>query len=142
MADRLTREQRSRLMSRVRSKDTDIEVEVRKAVHARGLRLRKHVRGLPGTPDIVFAGARVAVFVDGDFWHGWRFPAWRHTLSPYWIEKMESNRRRDRNNFAKLRCRGWRVLRVWGHEVHAGTDQVVDRIEEAVRSRAGTLPQA
>lgn len=122
-------------MSRVRNKDTDIELDLRRAVHARGLRFRKHVRELPGTPDMVFAGARVVVFVDGDFWHGWRFPEWRHTLSPYWVEKIEGNRRRDRNNFAKLRRRGWRVLRVWGHEVKVDVNQAADRVEDAVRSR-------
>ena len=135
MADRLTPERRSRLMSRVRSRDTGIEMAVRRAVHARGLRYRTHVRSLPGTPDLVFAGPKVAVFVDGDFWHGWRFPAWRHTLSPYWVEKIAANRRRDRRNFARLRRRGWLVLRVWGHEVFADAEKVADRIENAVRAR-------
>lgn len=135
MADRLTPERRSRLMSRVRSRNTGIEMAVRRAVHARGLRYRTHVRSLPGTPDLVFAGPRVAVFVDGDFWHGWRFPAWRHTLSPYWVEKIAANRRRDRRNFARLRRRDWLVLRVWGHEVFADAESVADRIESAVRAR-------
>jgi len=124
-------------MSRVRSKDTGIEIAVRRALFARGLRYRKNARGLPGTPDIVFAGARVVVFVDGDFWHGWRFPTWRHKLSPYWINKIEENRRRDRRNFARLRRDGWVVLRVWGHEVLSNVDRVAERIEEAVRSRSG-----
>ena len=135
MADRLTPERRSRLMSRVRSRDTGIEMAVRRAVHARGLRYRTHVRSLPGTPDLVFAGPKVAVFVDGDFWHGWRFPAWQHTLSPYWVEKIAVNRRRDRRNFARLRRRGWLVLRVWGHEVLADVESVADRIESAVCAR-------
>lgn len=140
MADRLTPERRSRLMSRVRSRDTGIEMAVRRAVHARGLRYRTHVRSLPGTPDLVFAGPKVAVFVDGDFWHGWRFPAWRHTLSPYWAGKIEGNRRRDRRNFARLRRRGWLVLRVWGHDVFADTGKVADRIESAVRARTPPTP--
>ena len=135
MPDRLTPEQRSRLMARVPSRDTGIEIAVRRAVHARGLRFRKHAKGLPGTPDLVFPGPKVAVFVDGDFWHGWRFPAWRHTLTPYWAEKIETNRRRDRRNFARLRRRGWRVLRVWGHDVLADAEGVADRIEAAVRER-------
>ena len=136
MPDRLTPQQRSRLMASVRSKDTGLELAVRRAVHARGLRYRKHVRALPGTPDIVFPDPRVAVFVDGDFWHGWRFPAWRHKLAPYWAEKIEGNRRRDRRNFARLRRQGWLVLRVWGHQVLADVEQVADRIESAVRARA------
>lgn len=140
MADRLTPERRSRLMSRVRSRDTGIEMAVRRAVHARGLRYRTHVRSLPGTPDLVFAGPKVAVFVDGDFWHGWRLPAWRHTLSPYWAGKIEGNRRRDRRNFARLRRRGWLVLRVWGHDVFADAGKVADRIESAVRARTPPTP--
>jgi len=124
------------LMASVRSKDTGIEVAVRRAVHARGLRFRKHVRDLPGTPDLVFRRPRVAVFVDGDFWHGWRFPAWRHTLAPYWAEKIAGNRRRDRRNFARLRRQGWLVVRVWGHDVLKDVEQVADRIETAVRARS------
>ncbi len=123
-------------MANVRSEDTGIELAVRRAVHARGLRFRKNVRGLPGTPDIVFAGPRVVVFVDGDFWHGWRFPAWRHKLAPYWVEKIEGNRRRDRRNFARLRRSGWLVLRVWEHDVLGDIEKVADRIESVVRSRA------
>ena len=122
-------------MANVRSKDTGIEIAVRRAVHARGLRFRKHVRGLPGTPDLVFAGARIVVFVDGDFWHGWQFPAWRHKLTPFWAEKIDANRRRDRRNFARLRRQGWLVLRVWEHDVVSNAEQVADRIEAAVRTR-------
>lgn len=122
-------------MTSVRSQDTGIEVAVRKAVHAKGLRFRKNVRGVPGTPDLVFAGAKVAVFVDGDFWHGWRFPAWRHKLTPYWQQKIERNRRRDQRNFRRLRQSGWLVLRVWEHDVLADTEEVARRIEAAVQSR-------
>ena len=68
--DNLTCEQRERCMSTVRNRDTDIERAVRSELHKRGYRFRKHVRALPGTPDIVFVRDRVAVFVDGDFWHG------------------------------------------------------------------------
>ena len=136
MARQRTPEEHSRRMASVPSKDTGIEIAVRRAVHARGLRFRKHVRELPGTPDLVFPKARVAVFVDGDFWHGWRLPAWRHTLSPYWVERIETNRRRDRRNFARLRRRGWRVLRVWEHDVLADVERVADRIEGAVREHS------
>ncbi len=135
VADNLTPEQRRRAMANVRSQDTGIEVAVRKAVHARGLRFRKNVRGLPGTPDLVFAGPKVAVFVDGDFWHGWRFPAWRHKLTPYWQEKIENNRQRDQRNFRRLRQSGWLVLRVWEHDVLADAEAVARRIESTVRSR-------
>ena len=136
MPDRLTPSQRSRLMARVRSKDTGIEIAVRRALHAMGLRFRKHARSLPGTPDIVFPRQRVTVFVDGDFWHGWQFPKWRHKLTPRWALKIDGNRRRDRRNFARLRRQGWLVLRVWEHDVLSDLDRVVDRIASVVRARS------
>lgn len=83
---------------------------------------------LPGRPDIVFSSARVIVFVDGDFWHGYRYPAWTRRLSPYWHQKIQRNRLRDRRNFAKLRRAGWRVIRVWEHEVKKDLKGCVDRI--------------
>ena len=73
MSDNLTPTQRSYCMSRVKGKDTSIERLVRSELHKRGFRFRKHVKTLPGKPDIVFPKAKVAVFVDGDFWHGYDF---------------------------------------------------------------------
>ena len=125
-------------MSRVRRADTDLEVAIRCRLHRRGLRFRKHVGGLPGKPDIVFASARVAVFVDGDFWHGYRFPSWAPSLKPFWREKIEKNRSRDRRNFALLRRMGWTVVRVWQHQIKRNPDAVAALIEEAVRAKRAT----
>lgn len=135
MVDNLTPEQRSYTMSRIRSKDTTPELKIRRLSHARGLRFRKHKDGLAGRPDLVFPSARVVVFVDGDFWHGWRFPLWKDKLSKYWRQKIEGNRRRDQRNFKKLRREGWLVLRIWEHEVKKNAEACVDRIEMAVRTR-------
>lgn len=135
MADNLTREQRSYMMSRVRSTDTTPELLVRRLVHARGLRYRKHCSWLPGRPDLAFIAAKVAVFVDGDYWHGWRFVRWKHKLSPYWKEKIARNRKRDRANFRRLRKRGWLVIRLWEHDVKRDVRSCVGRIEAAVRAR-------
>lgn len=132
MADRLTPAQRSLLMSKVKSKDTKPELAVRSALHRQGLRFRKHVRSLPGCPDIVFVSARVAVFVDGDFWHGYRFPAWRHKLAPYWQEKIERNRRRDQRNFRRLRAAGWVVVRLWEHDVTRDLEACISRVASVV----------
>ena len=134
-SDNLTQEQRSYTMSRVRSVDTSLERTVRSELHRRGLRFRKHVRALPGTPDVVFPRQRVAVFVDGDFWHGYRLPAWEQGLKPYWRDKIRRNRRRDRRNFARLRKLGWTVIRIWEHDVQRDLAEVTDRIEQAVRPR-------
>jgi len=134
--DNLTPEQRSRTMALIRSKNTGPELTIRKLLHARGLRFRKHVRGLPGQPDLVFVSAKVIVFVDGDYWHGWRFPLWRHKLSPYWKDKIENNRRRDLRNFRSLRRRGWLVIRLWEHQVKCDAEACVDRVESLVRNRS------
>lgn len=122
-------------MSRMRSTDTGPELAIRKLVAARGLRYRKHPRAVAGTPDVAFLGAKVAVFIDGDFFHGWRFPAWKHKLSDYWQAKIERNRQRDASNFRQLRRDGWCVLRIWQHEIKADALGCVNRIERAVRER-------
>jgi DNA mismatch endonuclease (patch repair protein) len=138
MPDNLTREQRSYMMSRVRSTDTAPELVVRGLVHARGLRYRKHCSSLPGRPDLVFVAAKVAVFVDGDYWHGWRFSRWKDKLSPYWKQKIEGNRRRDRANVRRLRGDGWLAVRVWEHDIERDAQRCVGRIEAAVRRRLPT----
>lgn len=132
MGDRLTQEQRSALMSRVRSFDTAPERIFRSALHQRGLRFRKHVASLPGRPDVVFSSARVAVFVDGRFWHGYRLPRWKAALPPFWQEKIEKNRRRDRRNFARLRRAGWIVIRIWDHDLDRRLGACVDRVVTAL----------
>jgi DNA mismatch endonuclease (patch repair protein) len=123
-------------MSRVRSYDTAPERALRTALHAKGLRFRKHVADVAGRPDVVFVSARVAVFVDGDFWHGYRFPAWQAKLLPYWRNKIARNRQRDRRNFAKLRRHGWRVIRIWEHSIQADLRACVSRVASVVKKQA------
>ncbi len=132
MVDNLTPRQRSYCMSRIKGKDTGLEVCLRSELHKRGLRFRKHVRDLPGKPDIVFPRARVAVFIDGDFWHGYRLPAWEESLSEFWKRKIRSNRERDRKNFRKLRAMGWHVVRVWQHQAKGDLEGCFERIMSAV----------
>ena len=95
LMDNLTPEQRHYCMSRIKAKDTSIETRVRSALHRRGYRFRKHAKNLPGTPDVVFTKAQVAVFIDGDFWHGYGFDAWSHKLSTPWHDKILTNIQRD-----------------------------------------------
>lgn len=132
MVDIMSPKTRSALMSRIGPKNTWPEREIARALRKAGRRPQRHVRGLPGRPDFVFARARVAVFVDGDFWHGWRFPAWEYKLSPFWTKKIGDNRARDRRNFRKLRRAGWVVLRIWEHEIERDLERCVDRILVAV----------
>ena len=135
MADNLTKAQRSYCMSRVKGKDTSLECLVRSALHKQGLRFRKHVRHLPGKPDIVFPRQRVVVFIDGDFWHGWRFPQWQHKLSPFWQKKIRDTRERDQRNFRQLRRSGWIVLRFWEHQVKNSLQDVLHHIQTALAER-------
>lgn len=127
MVDNLTPLARSHCMSRVKGRDTTPERVLRSAVFRAGLRFRKHYR-LPGTPDMVFVKRRIAVFIDGDFWHGYRYTAWTKPLSAYWRAKIERNRARDRRNVAALRRDGWIVLRIWEHDIFKDLDGCVSRI--------------
>ena len=116
MVDRLTRERRSWLMSRVGAKNTTPEVRVRKAAHGLGLRFRLHRKDLPGTPDLVFPGRRVALFVHGCFWHrhsGCPKASNPGTRADYWAKKFRSNVERDIRVKSELEASGWRVVVIW-----------------------------
>ena len=132
MVDNLTQQQRSYCMSRVKGRDTGLERVVRSELHKRGYRFRKHVKNMPGKPDIVFVTKKVVVFLDGDFWHGYRFPQWEKTLAKFWRNKIGETRKRDQRNFAKLRRMGWQVIRIWEHSIKNDLDAVVKKIREAV----------
>lgn len=120
-------------MSRIKGKDTGLEVRVRSELHRRGLRFRKHVKELPGKPDVVFVAAKVAVFIDGDFWHGYRFPSWEHKVSDFWKKKISKNRERDIKNHRILRKTGWKVVRLWQHDIEKNLDGSINRIISVVR---------
>lgn len=113
--DTLTPKERSARMSLVRGTDTGPELVVRRLAFRMGYRYRKHVRALPGRPDMVFPGRRKVIFVHGCFWHRHRCSLGRMPKSrlEFWVPKLEANRRRDLRNLRKLRSSGWRVLVVW-----------------------------
>lgn len=118
--DRLSPERRGWLMSRVRSKDTTPELAVRRLVFGMGYRYRLYDKRLPGRPDLVFAGRRKVVFVNGCFWHGHRgcrYARLPRTNTDFWREKIRKNRARDRRNAALLEASGWKVLTVWQCEL-------------------------
>ena len=122
-------------MARVRQKGTDAELLLRKALHSKGLRYRLHVPLLTRprrVADIVFSSVRVAVFVDGCFWHGCpEHASWPKSNAQFWREKIETNRARDADTDRRLRASGWRVVRVWSHE---SAGDAADRIEDIVRA--------
>lgn len=114
--DKISAAERSRVMSRVKGKDTAPEMKVRRLVHSMGYRYRLHREDLPGKPDLVFSSLGKVIFVHGCFWHG-------HTCrrglnrpaanSAYWTAKLDRNVERDRRNQRALRSQGWGVLVVW-----------------------------
>ena len=123
-------------MSRQKSRNTQVEVALRKALHAAGLRYRVHrrpVKGVRREADIVFVGAKVAVFVDGCFWHGCpEHATWPKNNAQFWRDKIEGNRHRDTDTDAQLIDAGWLAVRVWEHEA---VDVAADRVREAVAGR-------
>jgi DNA mismatch endonuclease (patch repair protein) len=123
-------------MSSVKSTNNRLETRVRAALHKRGFRFRTHVGTLPGTPDIVLPRFQTAIFVDGDFWHGFNFPRWQHKLAPFWQTKILTNRRRDARNFRRLRRSNWTVIRLWQHQLESDFDRHIDRVVRIVTARA------
>ncbi len=124
-------------MKRVRREDTDPEMAIRRILFGRGLRYRKNRRptaDLRTRADLVFLKERVAVYVDGCFWHGCpQHATWPKTNAEFWRSKLEANVARDRRVDAALREAGWAVVRVWEHEA---PEEAADRIEATVRGRA------
>lgn len=115
-----TTAQRSRTMSKIRSKNTRPEMRLRKALWNAGLRYRLHRRDIPGRPDIVIEKFKVAIFVDGEFWHGYEWEKKREKIKTnraFWIPKIERNMQRDREVNRQLKKMGYEVFRFWEHEV-------------------------
>lgn len=132
-----TSEQRHKNMSAIRSKDTSIEVVLRKALWHRGYRYRKNYASLPGKPDIAITKYRIAIFCDSEFFHGKDWGKLKLRLekgknSSYWIKKISRNMQRDNENEQALRSQEWTVLRFWGEDILNHTDACIKGIEEAV----------
>jgi len=128
-------------MSAVKSKNTRSEIALRKALWHQGLRFRVNYKGLPGKPDIVFTKAKVAVFCDGDYWHGhnWALRGLKDLdeelagYSEFWANKIRKNIRRDEEVNRKLAEMGWHVVRIWESEIKANVSMCVDLVEKAYR---------
>lgn len=130
---------RSQIMSRVKSKDSGAERALRSALHAAGLRFRLHRRIEEVTLDVAFPNAKVAVLIDGCFWHGCpRHATYPKSNTSYWLPKLSENKDRDKRQSARLRSAGWKLFRVWEHDCLPPNPRVVSRIVEACRDERGT----
>lgn len=141
--DRLTKEQRTKNMQAVKSTGTQIEVTLAKALFALGLRYRKNNKSVFGKPDLTFKKYKLAIFIDGEFWHGkdWRKRKHDHKSNrDFWIKKIESNIKRDKLVNKQLLKDGWKVLRFWGKDVTKNlrtcTNKVLQTIHEIESERA------
>ena len=132
-------EKASRSLAKIKSSDTKGERLLRSALWKMGFRFRKNVRNLPGKPDIVFPRERVAIFCDGDFWHGRDWNKDKRRLqkgpnAPYWLAKIQANMQRDKRYNRELKQLGWRVLRLWESDIRADYSQAASKVVEAILS--------
>lgn len=140
--DIYTADKRSDIMRRIRSRDSGIELRLRKALWSEGLRYWKNCSALPGRPDIVFPKQRVAIFCDGEFWHGYDWENRKADLKShrtYWLPKIERNMLRDKQVDEELVGLGWMVIRFWGRQVVHELPQCVNTVVAAVKQRSSAF---
>ena len=135
MADRLTPEQRHKNMQNIKSKDTSIELILRKELWNRGIHYRKNFKELIGKPDIVLTKYKVVIFCDSEFWHGYDWENRKKDFKSnqtFWIPKIERNMERDKEVTTSLEEQGWTVIRFWGKDIKKNTNECVDKILETI----------
>lgn len=135
--DNLTPAQRKKNMEHIKGKDSEIELILRQALWMKGYRYRKNYTALPGRPDIVFTKEKIAIFCDGEFFHGKDWEVLKPRLeksinSNYWVNKISRNRERDDEVNKKLLFMGWTVIRFWGKDIKNNVDECVRVIEETL----------
>lgn len=126
-----TTKKRSKMMSKVRGKNTKTELLLRKALWAKGVRFRVDSKKLPGKPDISIQKYKLAIFIDGEFWHGYNWPERKKTIKSnreFWIPKIERNRQRDEEVNQELHDLGYTVFRFWENEIIGDLDKCVNDI--------------
>jgi len=116
-------------MSNIRSKNTTTEKAVFSALSKRGIYFQKHYKKALGNPDIALPRKKIAIFIDGDFWHGYKHAVQKQRLPrKYWLKKIGDNIKRDKKNRAKLKREGWKVLRIWGHEIQKNPEKAIRKV--------------
>lgn len=143
MADRLSPDRRSWNMSRIRSANTSLEIRVRKYLFSQGLRYTLNSK-LQGRPDLIFQGPKVAVFINGCFWHfhGCKLSSVPKTRQNFWKKKLENNRLRDATVKSSLECEGWKVVTIWECEVENDLRKAVKPLTDILKkSRTRHIPK-
>jgi len=140
-----TDKRRAKLMSKIKSRDTKPELALRSALWGEHLRFRVHVKDLPGKPDIVFRKYKLAIFVDGSFWHGFNWEVKKHRIKSnagFWIPKIERNIERDTAVNGCLAEMGYTVMRFWDHQINYEMNKCINQIMLFIQaSRSGNLPE-
>lgn len=135
MSDVLTPQQRHKNMSHIKSKDTSIEIILRKALWRKGYRYRKNYKFLPGSPDIAITKYKIAIFCDSEFFHGFEWELKKQKLGnnrSYWIQKIEQNMARDREVDLKLISMDWIPIHFWGQDILKRTEECVEAVEDLI----------
>lgn len=127
--DVFTRKKRSEIMSKIHAQNTKAEVLVFRELRKRGAYFQKHYKKAEGSPDIALPRKKKAIFIDGDFWHGYKFSKQKQRLpKKYWLAKIKRNIKRDKTTVAKLKKDDWEILRVWEHEVIKELAKTIEKI--------------
>ncbi len=139
MADKLSREKRSWNMSRIRGKDTEIEIKVRKYLFSQGFRFRKNVADMPGKPDIILPKYKTVIFIHGCYWHrhtGCKNCTTPNTNREFWLKKFEKNIQNDSKHQQELEAAGWKVLILWECEIENDFERLMDNLVVELRCTA------
>jgi len=139
MPDKFDKKTRSKIMSRIKHKNTSLELNFRKKLQKHNLKGYRIHYNLPGKPDVVFVSKKIAIFLDGDFWHGYN---WKKLgkIPPkeYWQEKIQKNIDRAKKYNKKLKQNGWTVLRFWEHQAKQNPEQCINKIKKAIQEKVCT----
>lgn len=116
-------------MSQIKSKNTRLEKKIFSVLEDNEILFSKHSKELPGKPDVVIKKPKIAIFIDSDFWHGWKLKEWKHKLSLYWLNKITNTLKRDKVNDKKLKELGWKVIRIRENQIDKNIIKYVKRIK-------------
>ncbi|MEK9154680.1 MAG: very short patch repair endonuclease [Patescibacteria group bacterium] len=132
--DVFTKAKRSEIMSKIHSKNTKAELLVFRELKKRKIYFQKHYKKCAGCPDVAIPSKKIAVFIDGDFWHGYQFNKRKDSLPiKYWLKKIENNILRDRRNRGLIKKQGWKVLKVWEHEIIKSKEKTLEKIVRFIK---------